>query len=33
MEGQMYSRMRSSEDFAKSVKAFHDKRKPAFAGR
>jgi 2-oxoglutaroyl-CoA hydrolase len=33
IEGQMYSRLRSSEDFAEGVKAFHAKRKSVFTGR
>jgi 2-oxoglutaroyl-CoA hydrolase len=33
LEGQCYSRLRSSDDFREGVAAFHEKRKPKFEGR
>jgi 2-oxoglutaroyl-CoA hydrolase len=32
LEGQMYGRLRSSDDFREGVEAFHAKRKPKFRG-
>jgi hypothetical protein len=32
LEGQAYSRLRSSDDFREGVAAFHAKRKPNFGG-